>query len=236
MRMVSHPVDSDSPWTIESLLIHFSTRLDHLANDVNLAREQEHLYHQEVDRRYQQRFDQQQHAVALALSAVDKEFHEHIIQVREETNAALTAADRAITKSEAASEKRFESVNEFRGQLSDQSKTFISRVESISRHERTSEQIEALSVSLNEFRNRIADTSGALMPRAEAEQRINAVTEKTIALESRLLEALSEVNSRLDRTAGAQSGSARIQATIFAVVGAFVGIAGIVAAVIANAS
>jgi hypothetical protein len=42
---------------------------------------------------------------------------------------ALAAADKAIAKGEVATEKRFESVNEFRQTLSDQTKTFISRVE-----------------------------------------------------------------------------------------------------------
>ncbi|MCX5065108.1 hypothetical protein OOJ91_04355 [Micromonospora lupini] len=42
---------------------------------------------------------------------------------------ALVSADKAVTKAEAATEKRFESVNEFRQTLSDQTKTFIARVE-----------------------------------------------------------------------------------------------------------
>ncbi|GAB3959676.1 hypothetical protein [Micromonospora vulcania] len=42
---------------------------------------------------------------------------------------ALRSADKAVTKAETATEKRFESVNEFRQTLSDQTKTFIARVE-----------------------------------------------------------------------------------------------------------
>ena len=42
---------------------------------------------------------------------------------------ALSAADRAILKAESANDKRFESVNEFRGQLRDQTLTFIPREE-----------------------------------------------------------------------------------------------------------
>jgi hypothetical protein len=42
---------------------------------------------------------------------------------------ALAAADKAVSKSETATEKRFESVNEFRQTLSDQTRSFISRVE-----------------------------------------------------------------------------------------------------------
>jgi hypothetical protein len=61
----------------------------------------------ERDRRYEQRF------VAQALA----------------TDAALAAAERAVLKAEAAAEKRFEGVNEFRATLSDQQRTLIPRAE-----------------------------------------------------------------------------------------------------------
>lgn len=57
----------------------------------------------EVDKRNQQRFDSQEKAVA----------------------AALQAAKEAVTKAETAAEKRFDSVNEFRQQLSDQANSFM---------------------------------------------------------------------------------------------------------------
>jgi formate-dependent nitrite reductase cytochrome c552 subunit len=63
------------------------------------------------------------------------------IQVQEKANdqrfeaqekavaAALAAAKEAVTKAEAAAEKRFDSVNEFRGQLKDQAATLMPRTE-----------------------------------------------------------------------------------------------------------
>jgi hypothetical protein len=47
------------------------------------------------------------------------------------TSVALAAADRAVLKAEAAVEKRFESVNEFRGTLEDQQRTFMQKAEAI---------------------------------------------------------------------------------------------------------
>ena len=44
-------------------------------------------------------------------------------------NAALLAARDAVNKAETATERRFEGVNEFRQALSDQTGTFITRVE-----------------------------------------------------------------------------------------------------------
>lgn len=52
---------------------------------------------------------------------------ERIEAVRREALAIAQAGEKAIIKSEAATEKRFESVNEFRGQLNDQVKTFLPR-------------------------------------------------------------------------------------------------------------
>ncbi len=69
-----------------------------------------------ADLRYQQRFDAQQEALVAALNAA-----------KESVASALSAADRAVAKAEMASEKRFESVNEFRLQLSDQAAKFVSR-------------------------------------------------------------------------------------------------------------
>src|SRR6185369_17586625 len=46
---------------------------------------------------------------------------------RELTEQSITAAERAIIKGENATSARFESVNEFRRALSDQSSTFLTR-------------------------------------------------------------------------------------------------------------
>src|SRR5687768_2375402 len=70
------------------------------------------------DRRYEQRFADQQTAVNTALSAA-----------KEAVNAAMLAANAAVTKAETAYDKRFEAVNEFRGTLSDQQRTLMPRAE-----------------------------------------------------------------------------------------------------------
>lgn len=59
--------------------------------------------------------------------------------------AALSAAETAVQKAEMAADKRFESVNEFRGQLADQAARFMTRDEALSRHDRTQEQIKDMS-------------------------------------------------------------------------------------------
>jgi hypothetical protein len=70
------------------------------------------------DKRYEERFGASQKALELGLSGQ-----------KSEISAALAAADRAVLKAEMATEKRFESVNEFRGTLDNQQRTLIPRSE-----------------------------------------------------------------------------------------------------------
>ena len=70
------------------------------------------------DKRYEERFSASQKALELGLQGQ-----------KSEISAALAAADRAVMKAETATEKRFESVNEFRGTLDNQQRTLIPRSE-----------------------------------------------------------------------------------------------------------
>lgn len=60
-------------------------------------------------------------------------------------NAALAAADRAVAKAEAATEKRFESVNEFRSTLSDQAANLMPRAEADVKIQNLAKDLNALS-------------------------------------------------------------------------------------------
>lgn len=61
--------------------------------------------------------------VAAALARLE----ERVAALTALTKARDDAADRAVLKAEAANERRFESVNEFRTQLADQAGTFATR-------------------------------------------------------------------------------------------------------------
>lgn len=115
---------SVSGWTVDTLHGHMLRVLD------------------EMDRRYQQRYEAQQEGVAAALAAQEKA-----------VNAALIAADRAVIKAELAAEKRFESVNEFRATLSDQAATLMPRLEAESR-------LQTIGVAVSEIKDRINRSEG----------------------------------------------------------------------------
>jgi hypothetical protein len=63
--------------------------------------------------------------------------------------SALASQKEAITKAEVANEKRFDSVNEFRGQLKDQTSTFVSRPEMTSELRMVVEKIDSLTNRIN---------------------------------------------------------------------------------------
>lgn len=86
---------------------------------------------------YRTLIDSQAEKVALALDA-----SERAIAKQE----AVT--ERAISKQEAAMEKRFESVNEFRGQLADQVRTFMPRSEHVVEMTAHSERVGRLEESV----------------------------------------------------------------------------------------
>lgn len=52
-----------------------------------------------------------------------------LVSAKEALTAAQASSERAIAKAEESNEKRFQSVNEFRAQLGDQQKTFVTKIE-----------------------------------------------------------------------------------------------------------
>ena len=87
----------------------------------------------ERDLRYAERAEAQDKAVAVALVAAEKA-----------VQAALLSAERAVGKAEVATEKRFESMNEFRGTLADQASNLMSRTEYLAGHKALEEKIGSL--------------------------------------------------------------------------------------------
>ena len=70
------------------------------------------------DLRYEQRF-----------TAITEQVFAAIAAQKESVNTAMQAAERALTKAESASEKRFDAVNEFRATLADQQRNLMPRAE-----------------------------------------------------------------------------------------------------------
>lgn len=61
------------------------------------------------------------------VDSLKEHFESRLDSLEKRLQERADAQDRAITKSETQMEKRFDAVNEFRGQLNDQVKTFLTR-------------------------------------------------------------------------------------------------------------
>lgn len=117
------------------------------------------------DRRYEQRFEATQRALDLGLeerrmsveaaftaqkSAVDAAFAAQ----KDAIDTAFEAQNRAIIKAENATEKRFESVNEFRATLDNQQRTLINRSEVTVLVDGLKDRIDNLTKNVDEMKAR----------------------------------------------------------------------------------
>jgi hypothetical protein len=86
----------------------------------------------------------------------DRRYEDRFEAIEEKTTLALNASDKAVTKAELATEKRFEGVNEFRGSLTDLTSTMMPRSEASARFEALDNKNEDLKkevASLREYRS-----------------------------------------------------------------------------------
>jgi len=74
----------------------------------------------------------------------DKRYEDRFVAMDAKTSLALSSSEKAISKAETATEKRFDSVNEFRGTLNDQASKLLPRAEADSRFLSHDEKIEDL--------------------------------------------------------------------------------------------
>ncbi len=76
-------------------------------------------------------------------------------QVKERTDMALAASEKAVTKAEVATEKRFDAVNEFRGAMDDQAKSMVPRAEYLVHQAAVVERINNLAETVNTLSARL---------------------------------------------------------------------------------
>jgi hypothetical protein len=79
----------------------------------------------------------------------DRRYEERFRATDEKTSLALTSSKEAVAKAETATEKRFDSVNEFRKTLADQAAGFMPRQEYISNHQAIIDKIDTFKEGFN---------------------------------------------------------------------------------------
>jgi hypothetical protein len=90
------------------------------------------------------------------------------------TTLALAAADKAVTKAEIATEKRFEGVNEFRSTLADQAANLMPRAEAMSKFDNVYKDIDSLEKDVQKMREQGSTVTGRELQRDQSRQDITA--------------------------------------------------------------
>lgn len=120
----------------------------------------------EGDKRHEEMVSLRQYVEAL-IDNLDIRYSEKIEHLEQSLKATTESIEKATKKAEAAAERRFESVNEFRGMLNDVVRTMIPRAEAERLHDSTEERITGFTSRLE-----------TLMPRAESDHRYTALNER----------------------------------------------------------
>jgi hypothetical protein len=85
---------------------------------------------------------------------------ERFVALDKNITIAMIAADKAVSKAETATEKRFEGVNEFRQTLADQAATLLPRGEFQVQHRSLMDKIDGLDARLAAIENSGANLQG----------------------------------------------------------------------------
>ena len=117
---------------------------------VDTLREYMLKQHEDLKLLLTERYETQTKAVDKAFRVQETAMQTALTAAERAVSTALLSAEKAVTKAEIAADKRFESVNEFRGQLADQVSSFPTRNEVDTR-------LTALGEKLDTQTNRNAD-------------------------------------------------------------------------------
>jgi hypothetical protein len=88
----------------------------------------------------------------------------------EKTTLALASADKAVSKAEIATEKRFEGVNEFRGALSDANSRLMPREEALSKFAAVEKDIGVLNKEVQALREQRSGVTARELQRDQSRQ------------------------------------------------------------------
>jgi hypothetical protein len=87
-------------------------------------------------------------------------YEQRFTAMDEKTSLALTSSEKAVTKAETATEKRFDAVNEFRGSLKDQADTLYPRTEAETKFRSYDEKLDDMKKEISSLREYKSENQG----------------------------------------------------------------------------
>lgn len=149
-------------WTVRTLKEFFEAVLDEQRRAMKTAEE-------EREKSAAIMRDGLLHQIRQGDEALERHISEQVRQIKTiiemgtaQVNAAFASSEKAIEKAEVATEKRFESVNEFRAQLGDQATRFMPREVAEAKMEDLGHKIDLLSKAVNANAGRQAGVSASV--------------------------------------------------------------------------
>ena len=136
-----------SGWTVDSLASYVQRQFADLARNLDER-------HAAMTKLLDERYATQTKAVDAAFVAQQTAMQTALTAAERAVATAMLAAEKAVDKAEDAATKRFEAVNEFRGQLSDQASTFMPRTEADVRLQGLAKDVAALKEQLDKTSGR----------------------------------------------------------------------------------
>ncbi len=164
-----------SGWTVDTLHSHLWRSVGDLDQRVQVQFTAHALRLQDLRDMLQERYATQTMAGDAAFLAQQTAMQTALTAAETAVSKALESAEKAVVKAETAAEKRFESVNEFRAQLTDQASTFMPRTEAEQRVGVVSDRIDAVAAELSK-----------MITRTEALGVVDRNTERIVEIENRL--------------------------------------------------
>ena len=108
----------------------------------------------------------------LWLERLELFYNQRFADLESKTTLALSESDKAKTKAESATEKRFEGVNEFRATLADQAARLIPREEAQAKFDSLEKDIVSLDKAMQAMRERGSSITGRDLQRDQSRQDI----------------------------------------------------------------
>lgn len=127
-----------SGWTVDSLHQHITQQLV----DLQLRLDERYLSQTKA----MEVLDREMRA---SFGVVQREHTAAFVAAEKAVQASLASAKEAVTKAEASTEKRFESVNEFRRALGDQTAQYLTRNEYSPAHTALVDRLDGLTERMN---------------------------------------------------------------------------------------
>jgi hypothetical protein len=134
---------SVSGWTVDTLHEHLLSTVNDVKREIDLVRNSFLQQHSDLREMLNERYAIQTKALDATFLAQQTAMRTALEAAEKAVQTALVSAEKAVAKAEVAAEKRFESVNEFRAQLTDQATTFLTRNEVDVRLNALSEKLDS---------------------------------------------------------------------------------------------